>query len=36
MLEGNSIGKHDTLEQIGRGGQGTVYFVRDTDLDRKE
>jgi len=28
------IGKYEILEQIGRGGQDTVYRARDTDLDR--
>jgi len=28
------IGKYEILEQIGRGGQGTVCRGRDTDLDR--
>ena len=28
------IGKYEIIEQIGRGGQGTVYRARDTDLDR--
>jgi len=36
MLQRKRIGRYEILERIAAGGQGTVYRVRDTVLDRVE